>query len=71
MSHAISPDYITPEWVARSPLPPGVEPPCRDCDARAVWLAEPAPNGARVCVVHAESCPVVHELIARENGAAQ
>ncbi|MGN7977479.1 hypothetical protein ACTJJ4_07895 [Microbacterium sp. 22195] len=61
---------ITPECITRSPRPTGVEAPCADCNAHAVWLAEPAPNGARVLVVHSDGCPAYLALRATENGAA-
>lgn len=67
----MSTDDITPERITRSPRPAGVEPPCYDCDARASWLAEPAPNGARVLIVHADTCPALPRLIAEENGATR
>jgi hypothetical protein len=40
---------------------PGAVRPCQDCPAEAVLLSEPAPNGARVVIVHEASCPWLAE----------
>lgn len=48
---------LAPSFTRSSQLYPDAVRPCGDCDASAVLLSQPMPDGARVMVVHDESCP--------------
>ena len=43
--------------------------PCADCNGDAIVLSEPAPNGARVVVMHQRGCPF-YTRWATQNGDA-